>query len=474
MRTDIPIYEKEDSLDNFSKDTGAPIKFWARDSSDELKPMYKGSDNITRKGVSVEKFDNQGAHIGYIENDVGNLKIKSTPTDPEHAVRLQDLATFVEETADLTVTSPSTESTSGTATEQNTVNNENATSINTIFAELLKLQNASMQLESVGSFQVGIDEANGNVWDFQTVVPSSNTDVMDANDITNRITYKLADVRYTSSDTVVVKKLTSQDKILWVRAYDDSDDSPLGDALQFPVEWATGDSDTIIISDLIEPTSPDLVFYFKSWGTRSDGITPDDNIEISSIVSRIESQGSGAGTGKWQNASFGNSKILQTIETDYDSIFAGKPSDYTGAQAQLISSVPSLNGDSIIVTGGTEEGIYAKEASPDQFGFDVYKRTNPTVRYISKDVTSPHAYWCIDEGVNPIFFNANYIYTGVTPDGTYSDPLNPVDTMQNLSSVIIADVCVLSLLQLDTTSETSSILFTHFFVSIMISSLIRI
>lgn len=89
---DTPVLEKEDTLDNFSRDTGAPKKFQGVDSSDEFKSLYKGeADNVTRKGVVASKWDNLGQLIEYVDNDTGNIAIKKTPTDPDHAARLQDI-----------------------------------------------------------------------------------------------------------------------------------------------------------------------------------------------------------------------------------------------------------------------------------------------------------------------------------------------------------------------------------------------
>lgn len=335
------------------------------------------------------------------------------------------------DTYSLLVSDPISESTSGNATNQQVVNQENKTTLTAITEALEKLQNVSMVIDSSTPFNAGSGDSNPVRWDFNIVTPSTNEDVLSADASANYIDFKIEGVRYLFSGEAQVTKGSAQDKIMWVQLRKQSDNSPIGNASQIAVNWANGETRAVTLTGAIDTPEPNYQLYYAVWATRTDGTTPDSDVIVESVTNSIQSQGSGASAGKWQDSTLGGNKILQTVEKDYVSVISGNPENYAGVLGQHTSVIGNAEGDSLVVTGsdgGTQDGTYEKELTQDQFGFSFYKRTNPSILYISKDDSPSHPYWCVSNIVNPVFFNADYYYNGATPDGEYVNPLNPTDT----------------------------------------------
>lgn len=214
-----------------------------------------------------------------------------TMIDNEEMKRYIDNLDFPRNTAELTVSDPSTESHSGTLTKQQAVNRE--------LVEKDKLQDLEIQQNSdaisalaSASMVVGksdpatsfpltgaTSEATAKKWDFDILTVSNDTEIMDADPSTSieLIYFKQEDRRYSIDADFNVSNTNGQDATVYVQAFL-ADGTGLPPAKSFIVPGQTN-RHPIRLTDEVDPPegSGGLTFYYALWSTLASDITIQDS-----------------------------------------------------------------------------------------------------------------------------------------------------------------------------------------------------
>jgi len=298
-------------------------------------------------------------------------------------------STEILDTDDINVLSPSTESVGGVATELNEALESNVGAIEANTESILNLTGASMKIAQLG----GTFAITETMFDFDTITPSDNTDLIDANDTTNIVTLGKA-LRYQFQTFISITSSGAQPKTLTIRVRNNADDTLLNER-DIEILGGNGNAQVFALDPaLLDNPLAGLEIYFTAQCT-------DTNVNLVELNTTI-STGGGGGGGIWdvqdgEVVNIGNRPVTISVAT---------------------AGIGNLT---VTGTGTAYDSTYIDNASVDSFGNPIL---DDGVNTVIKDSTN--AYWCIATGlitVNPVFTATQYVNFTGSIEGVYTAEL---------------------------------------------------